>query len=287
MPAFTYTALKNAEEMETDEGFKGFTVRVGQYYFYYSIHVHQSQLRRLSIRNHTINIVIYDRSADEIVADFSHKGDFGFESVKLSDGSFAPFTPEGTQIRDFQKANGLPNKFRSINVIDLDNLDEGFSYRKPPIIGQYEFWETLPMCAKPKNSRAMLSTVFKRPNIGIRTVANLDHIVFLGLPTAGKFYRNLGLNRSFRVGKMQFGQEFCPLDPATSQAASGVFYTNPAGDMVLPGPGPNAVRQYFKEGFKIVLSGRFEVVDRDSGEHQKGARGFFLDHGYGIDPDKN
>lgn len=285
-PAFTYTALKD-ERPEIDIGFKAFNLRIGNFFFYYIIHVAQSKLRRLRLRDHTVNVVIYDRGSNEVVADFSQKGDFGWQSVRLSDGSYAAFLPVDVAIKQEQDEQGLPEQFRSINVLDIDNPNPAFSFRRPPSIGQYEVWDTLPMCAEPKNRRAMFSVSFKSPNNGIRTLEQPDVETVLGRQVGSTFFRNVGLNRSIRVSKMKFSSSFCPIDPASGAAASGVFYTDASGQTVLPGPGPNAVRQFFKPGFTLEVNGRYELVDRNSGEHRRGSKGFYADHSYGIDPENN
>lgn len=285
-PTFTYTAFKN-NEVERDQGFKGFTLRIGSYYFYYSIHVEQSSLRRVTVRNHTVGVVIYDRRSKEVVADFAHKGDFGWQSVRLNDGDYAAFLEEDVAIKARQDAEGLPEVFRSINVLIPGSPNPAFAHRRPPSIGQYEVWDTLPICAQPKNRRAMLSASFRLPNTGIRTLEEPDVVTTLGLDVGGTFIKNVGLNRALRVSKMKFSAEFCPTDPGTGAAASGVFYTDASGANVVAGPGPGALRQFFKPGFTLEVNGRFEVVDPTSGEYRRGSRGFFTDHSYGVDPTKN
>lgn len=86
---------------------------------------------------------------------------------------------------------------------------------------------------------------------------------------------------------VQFGGMHCEFANKPNATVSGYFYTSPRGDELLDGPGKNTIRQYIKEGFNLKVSGTFEVAELGLGLHTNGALGFFTDHGYGLDPDKN
>lgn len=279
-PKFTYTAWKNDRQNEADRGFKGFVIRTNAHLIYFSLHVVQANLRRVGVRFHTINVAIADRRTKELLMDVQHKGDFGWAGVRLLGGkTFRPIFPEDENIMAWQAPG--PNNFRSINILDVDSPNPEFEIRKPVLIGQYEIWQTVPMCSKPKSRKSLLNVQLKLPNTGFKAVNQKDVVVDLGRMAGGKFYKSVGLNRSIKAQNLEFAAEHCP------NGTSGVFYTNPAGTEIRPGPGPNAVRQFVKPGLKAVMNGRFETVDKWTGLHFKGARGFFADHGFGVDPNNN
>lgn len=138
------------------------------------------------------------------------------------------------------------------------------------------------MCSKPNSRNALLNVQLKLPNTGFKALDQPEVVVDLGRKFKGKFYKSVGLNRSIKASKLEFAAEHCP-----GNGTSGVFYTDPKGLEIRPGPGPTSVRQFVKPGFKGVMTGRYETTDSWTGLHFKGARGFFADHGYGIDADNN
>lgn len=280
-PKFDYTAWKNGRMDESDEGFKGFVIRTSKYFIYFSLHAVQSGLRRTTVQFHTINLVVKDRRTKETYLDISHKGDFGFQAVQLKNGGFMPINKKEEKIMKDQEEKEQAMNFRSVNVIDVNKLDNRFKFRKTVLIGEYEFWNTMPICTEPKNLRKLLEVQFKLVNTGIKSLKSPNTIVRLGRMIGKKFYKSTGLNRSISASELKIGARYCP------GKASGVFYTDAAGKTVLKGPGRNAVRQFVKPGFSMVLDGRFETVDNWVGLHLEGGRGFFVDMGYGIDPDKN
>lgn len=281
-PKFTYTSWKNNREMESDHGFKGFVLRSGPYFIYYSLHVMQSQLRRVTERFHTINFAVVDRRTKELLMDIQHKGDFGWAGVRLLGGKrFRAIDAMQEAVR--QDLLSGPNNFRSINIIDENNPNPEFDFARSQILlGAYEEWQTLPMCMQTSRRTSVFHVVLKLPNTGFKSLAEPNTIVDLGRKLQGRFYKNTGLNRSVRFRQLNIGAQFCP-----AGAAGGFFYTDPDGKEIRPGPSPTSVRQFVKPGFNFVLNGRFEAVDTWTGLHFKGARGFFSDHGYGIDPDRN
>lgn len=280
-PLFDYTAWKNGRMEESDEGFKGFVMRYDKYMIYYNIHAKQSSLRRTKVRFHTINLVIKDRLTNELYMDIRQKGDFGFQGVQLKNKEFLPINAKEQEIKDEQDRKGLPRNFRSINVIDESNLDPRFRYRKSLILGLYEFWNTQPICTRPKSRTSLLLVEFKLVNTGMKSLTRPDSIVKLGRRNNGKLFQNAGLNRSITVSKFRIGAQYCP------GGKSGTFYTDPDGKRILSGPGRSAVKQFVKPGFNMMLDGRFEAVDNWVGMHLRGARGFMKDSGYGIDPENN
>lgn len=280
-PKFTYTSRKNNRQMETQRGFKGFVLRTGPYYVYCSLHVVQSSLNRVTTRFHTINFAVVDRNTKELLMDIQHKGDFGWTGVRLFDKkTFEPIDSTQQNIQVAQLSG--PNNFRSINVLENPNNQFDTS-RVPPELGQYEEWQTLPMCMEMKNRDSLLAVILKTPNTGIKSLTRQNDLVRLGRPGKSELRQSSGLNRSLRFNNLQFGAEFCP----DSGASGGYFYTDANGTEIRSGPGPTSVRQFVKPGFKGTLDGRYEVEDIWSGLYEEDARGFFAGHGYGIDPTWN
>lgn len=174
------------------------------------------------------------------------------------------------------------NNFRSINILDVDNPNPDFQIRNPVLIGQYEVWQTEPMCSKGRTRKKLLNVQLKLPNTGFKALDQPDEIVDLGRSSGRKFYKSVGLNRSLKTSDLEFAAKHCP-----GNGTSGVFYIDPTGTEIRPGPGPTSVRQFVKPGFKGIMNGRFETVDKWTGLHFRGVRGFFADHGYGIDANNN
>lgn len=276
-PKFSYTSRKN-NEMETQEGFKGFVLNSGQYLIYFSVHILQSSIRRVTARFHTISFVVVDRNTKKVLMEIQHKGDFGFTGVQLINRSFYPINLEQRGIQ--AELESGPDNFRSINIMENNGL---FEQSRGKSLGQYEFWRTLPICMKARNRREGVNIVLKTPNTGIRSMARQGEKVLLGRLLHGKMHQSKGLNRELRFKNLQFGAEFCP----SSGAKGGYFYTDPTGHQIRPGPGPTSVRQYVEPGFKASLTGKFEIEDPWGGLHRDQARGFFTDHGFGIDPEQN
>ena len=280
-PTFDYTSWKDGRSEESDEGFKGFVLRYEKYMIYFSLHGKQSSLRRTKVQFHTITLVIKDRVTNELYLEIQHKGDFGFQGVQLKNGDFLPINAVQQGIRDAQDAARAARAFRSVNVVDEANLDARFRFRGSPILGLYEFWNTLPICTKAKSRTKLLQTEFKLVNTGIKSLQRADTSVKLGRRAEGKLFQNTGLNRSMSIKELKIGARYCP------EGKSGRFYTDVRGQRIVSGPGRTAVKQFVKPGFEMVLNGRFETVDTWVGLHTEGARGFFVDSGYGIDPEMN
>jgi len=126
----------------------------------------------------------------------------------------------------------------------------------------------------------MVAVIIKNPITGIKSVTEVETPVNLGR----KGIRSDGLVRTVRFNRVTFGAQYCSF-PVTS--TDGYFYTDPDGERVLSGPGPDAIRQFIKPGFSLTVSGGFEPDENWVGLHIRGKRGFFTGAGYGIDPSKN
>ena len=283
VPKYTYTSFKNGAEDESDAGFKGFVWPQGDFMVFYSIHAQASSLRRINERFHTIVVAITHAKTKELMYEFSQKGDFGFRAARGKvKNTFVPFDQDDADMQlaqDLDKGN--PRRMRSFNVIDEGNLDKRFEYRRDVLEGVYEEWQTLPKCASAPPYGSVIIDL-KSPGTGVKSTTKLDEMVRLERTT-----RNNGAARSIRVAvPIVFSGAHCNFTNS-AEPVSGYFYTDPKGETLLSGPGPNAVRQYAKEGFSLSVSGVFEPVELGLGLHVNKGLGFFYDHGFGINPDKN
>lgn len=243
---------------------------------YYQLHAQTSNIARIRVRQHTITLAIVHTRTKELMVDITHKADFGYNSVRLRGRNYQPLTREDVAIAANETG---PLNFRSINVLNMANPNPEFKNRKPVPIGTYEIWQTRPICTV-SVGRGGVQVVFRQPATGIKTPDSLTK-VNLGRKYNNRFFKSTGLNRHIRMAGLQVSSKHCP------EGAAGKFYTNPSATTVLEGPGRNAIRQYVKPEFSVTIDGRFEAVDNWVGMHAKGWRGFFHDHGYGIDPNKN
>lgn len=284
--AFGYTALKNSNEAESDEGFKAYIFEYGNYIVYVNVHVQTGQLRRATARYHTIALVIVRKSDKSVVFEVTHKGDFGFLSVRSKTDNFIPIRREDEAIHGEQLRGGHGiRKFRSINLLP-GPMNPKFKYRPDMYEGVYEAWATVPICCKTRKYGGIHIDI-KNPGTGIRSVGSLARV---NLHRQNRL--NVGTNRMIRVSKMTCGIEYCEFDNMESSGvawppADGVFYTNANGTLLYAGPGRGAIRQFAKPGFEVYVHQDFiEATENGAGMHKAGV-GFFPDHGYGIDPERN
>lgn len=282
VPRYTYTAFKNGRQKEEDSGFKGFVWPQGNFMVYYGMHAQASSLRRINERFHTIVVAITDAKTKELMYEFSQKGDFGFRAGRGRRGGFVPFEKEDEEIMDEQNSDKeVHRRFRSFNVIDMKKFDQRFEYRRRPLEGVYEAWVTLPKCVSAPPFGQIIVDL-KSPGSGVKGTDRVNEMVELSRST-----RNVGAARSIRVdAPITFSGAHCKFSNSDAEV-SGYFYTDTKGETLLDGPGPNAVRQYAKKGFSLDVTGVFEVEELGLGLHEHRKLGFFYDHGYGLNPDKN
>lgn len=269
--------------MESQEGFKGMVGDCGDHLIYYNLHVQASKLRRMTVRFHTIEMVVVDAQTHEVLFHVRHKGDFGFLSARrVGKNGFLPLNAIDEEIERAQ-GNG-PRLTRAVNVIRVEDLDPDVYYRaQGTLVGAYEEWATVPICARVPGKGAVKVDV-ETPPTGISSKNELDDRVILGRQYGDKFRRNDAINRSYRFKRFRVEAELCDFGGAMPQ---GYFYTDVNGTTLKNGPGPDAVRQYIKPGFKFEVSAKFETMDQWLGLHTKDALGFLRDHGFGVDPEVN
>ncbi len=290
-PKFGYVALKNRNEDESHNGFKGIVMQVENQLVYYGLHMHMSHPRRFFTRFHTAVFAVVDANTKELLLELSYKADYGFVATRLKKGGHYPLREIDRELHERQVNQKVSRGMRVVNVINPGNLDKRFMYREKGNIlkGEYEQWVMQPLCSKKQGLREPVVDI-KDPLQALRTAeSDSDDAIILGRDLHGRFKRNVGVNRDFRVTNLQIAEEFCQfrLSEIGGIPKSGVFYTDVYGKRIIKGPGRHAVRQYIKPGFRLNITGIFMVDDTWLGLHKKGIMGGLRDITYSVDPTQN
>lgn len=291
-PKFGYTAWKNGREKEPHNGFKGVVFKSENFLIYFSLHAHTSSLRRISKRIHTITLVVVDADTKELLVEITHKAFFGFLATRGKKESFIPLTAEDKKIMEELKMDNWSRNKRSVNVIDLDNLNPDYEYHEPRssiLRGRYEDWTTKPLCGGP-GRYGMVTVDFVNPSTGIKSVTEMDTKVLLGFNYGKEFIRNDGSSRLIAFHDFRMSEDDCVFklkDIKRGMSVDGTFYTDAYGQQIVRGPGPSSVRQFIKPGFEMKLSGMYRPIDVWVGMFEEDADGRFTSYGFGLDPDEN
>lgn len=260
-PLFGYVALKNGNESESHNGFKSMVLDVGEHYLYYGFHAKLSDPRRFFARHHTVVIAVAEKKSKELVLELSYKADFGFLAARSRDHKLIPLRPIDNAIQEQQKAKGLRDAMRNINVINPSNPDPRYSYKNTGadiLKGQYEQWVAPLMCADLSQLRGPQLDV-KQPQTGLRYAGSGGAgMIKLGRELHGAWRQHVGVNRDVRFQKLAMSFELCGLGKETKD---GVFYTDVYGKRRLPGPGKGAVRQFIKPGTDLFFEGGIFMAD--------------------------
>lgn len=293
-PKYEYTAYKNNREQEDHNGFKGVVFRHGPYFVYWSIHAHTSSVRRVSVRLHTVTIAVTNVRTKELLVELTHKGFFGFLAARVPSG-FLALSPVEQRIREAVESDNWGRNKRSVNVIDINNLNPAYLYRTPEsaiLRGQYEDWTTGPICTG-RGRDGMITVDFTNPSTGIKSAARRGDKVLLGGNIGSKFIRNDGSSRILILSNFVLSADNCVFKLANikgGRSVNGVFYTNPAGDVIEDGPGRDRVRQFMKPGFEMRVKGLgiYETGSTWLGmfENRTHVRGQ-SSYGFPIDPEVN
>lgn len=292
-PKYGYTALKNGNEDESHKGFKGIVMDVDDKLVYYGIHAHMSKGHRFGTRHHTKVIAVVDKITKKLEVELSFKADYGHREVRLAEGNDRlPLSSEDEALRDAISSGSQPRKQRLINVIDPKNYDTRLLYRTPPdqLHGEYEQWSTHPICSTVK--RWGEPTVdFKDMGLALRTTSSApSDVTVLGRIIDDDFIQQPSTNREFRSEDFEISDKYCifPLPDINGKPdANGKFYTDPYGNVLLGGPGPEACAQLVHPGFNLKITGRYETMDTWYGMYTKGSSGSMKNVGYGIDENEN
>lgn len=290
-PKFGYVAWKNDQESEIHEGFKGVVAKEGDYLVYFMMHGQTSNVRRLGLRFHTMTLVVADATSKKLLLEIAHKGDYGFISARKAGGGVVPLSKEDEELEKMLDEDDLSNH-RTVNVINLGNLDSRFDYQeeKEDILrGRYEEWVTTPICSR-SGRQGALRMDFTSPITGIKVANDLTSEIALGSNSDDGFIKHDGLGRIFRAREYRLSERSCmfhleDIDGGTSK--DGEFYTDATGTKLLKGPSMNAVKQFVTPGLSLSLDGDYEAIESWTGMFEKGVEGRMINYGYGIDPAVN
>ena len=159
--------------------------------------------------------------------------------------------------------------------------------RSPPEAGQYEEWNTVATCMRPKPQKTRISLVLKHLVTGTRRINMIRRIdkMYLGRETkkipiskgenTTRFVLNTSQSRMLVMQALEISKDYCPL------GQNGTFYTDPFG-IPTAGPSHNAARQFIKPGFELKIDDRFEVEEQLLGLYSSFPHNVFQDHGYGM-----
>lgn len=195
---------------------------------------------------------------------------------------------------DQQYEDKMPPRRRSINVIDVDNLDKRLSFQTGPklLLGRYEDWTTQPICTKGGSmfGSGSITLDVTSPITGVKSVTELDVPVQLGYYQDGHFMRSTAQRRVLTIKDMKIGDENCMFDVGSihgSRTPLGYFYTDAYGKELMDGPGRQSVRQFLKPGFSISLNGKYEALDSWLQMYEKDHLSVVKNIGFGLDPNEN
>lgn len=152
-----------------------------------------------------------------------------------------------------------------------------------------EQWRTELPCTSTSRFNELTLDI-KDPASALREAGTADQTI-LGSSLNGELIPQLSLHRAIITEGMKVGETECSFSLSSIsglRAKDGVFYTDPQGKRLLPGPGPNHVRQYIKPGFQAVIGeGKYEPADTWTGMYELKHTGSFQNIGFGIDPNYN
>ncbi|KAI0561690.1 hypothetical protein FGB62_74g18 [Gracilaria domingensis] len=227
----------------------------------------------------------------ELLADVTHKGFFGFTGTRALGGGFVGLTNEEEEMRNELWDNDRASNKRSVNVINLNDLNPNYAYNEEGIIrGRYEEWTTNPICSGAGRS-GMVTMDIRNPITGIVSSTKSDESVSLGSEKNGVLTRHDGSSRLMRIRDFAFGDSHCQFasDTGDDRPADGTFYTDASGRTLMSGPSETSVRQFVKRGFGMEMDGvsRYIVTDPWGGELAAGLSPGQSSDGYGLDPNVN
>lgn len=278
---FDYTALKNDFQDESHIGFKGYVIPVNNQYLYMNVHADTRRMGRIEELTHTVVVAITDKGGD-LKMELNCKARFGGSFAEYDDQHRPGFPnmqvlPVGSDKNRrlleeiFSEKNYYSRRVQGkrLNVLNQDYMDYRLKYETNHLtLGLYEKWiggGNGQMCFKteePYREDGFMLDI-KDPDFGCKTV-ECNEPVEMGekRPDQEYFYPSRGLNRELSFRNIEFAPEHCGFGiPEPGKRNNGVFYTDPECTTVLDGPGPNAVRQYMVDGFKLNIEGAYAVND--------------------------
>lgn len=273
-PPFGLVAWKNGREDESHIGFKGYAFRVDSVYYYLTVHIDTTSMRRAHTRTHTVSLAaVNDQGAT--LLDVRCKGDFGFgftlPSDFMSNFRFLALGADEAAIQAAAEADPARQPIhhsRRINVV-VPGGDPSIDEADLPV-GRYEEWRGgLGYCTSSPESGAGMTIDIKDPITGCRSLGcpGSDEEPVELAPTAdvprNVFVPSRGLRRDLILDAVTVGRGSCP---GLDGISADTWYTNAACSRVMSGPGPEAVRQMADAAWSgATLDGKYGSEDSWSG----------------------
>ncbi|GAB0494689.1 hypothetical protein MMPV_005985 [Pyropia vietnamensis] len=272
-PPFGLVAWKNGREDESHIGFKGYAFHVNGVYYYLTVHIDTTSLRRVHTRTHTVSLAAVDEQGATLL-DVRCKGDFGFSFTLPSDFMYNfRFLALGADEEAIQAAAEADparqpiHHSRRINVV-VPGGDPAIDEADLPV-GRYEEWQGgLGYCTSSPDSNAGMTIDIKDPITGCRSLSCPAAEVPAELAPTADVPRNIfvpsrGLRRDLILNAVTVGRGSCPNLDGT---IANTWYTDAACSRVLSGPGPGAVRQMAAAAWAgATLDGKYGSADSWSG----------------------
>lgn len=245
---FDYYADKGGRQ-ELHEGFKVFVVNSDDYSMMFAAHLGSSAAGRICARIHAYDVALAERRTGELLADLRLKADFGY-TVAID---------EGSQIY----------RLKSRECPEMAALPDSASGRvRIPIAGTsgYEPWNP----GVRGNVLGMLNPpviVIDNSVTKLDVARRLDGTVLLD---AAGFAEYTGLAETGETGERHWlsfpggdvGGGFSV--EASRAAASGAFFTDYLGQILLEPGDPNAVRQFLKPGLSFLYRNDKIIFTQDA-----------------------
>lgn len=266
---YHYVSLKNNDQDEDHEGFKGYVVPVGDKYVYVNIHAETKKLSRVNVQFHTMVIAITDQKSGNLLYEMSCKADFGGSGADYAEGSRPKDGPDMLPMGNAATQKLLEETYLSsdryfdrkivkkrINLYNPGNLDPRLRYEKGDKgRGVYEGWtgggEQFCMNSSQKYRSDGIEIDIKNAHTGCVDQDCTREIILGNAPDKYRsyFFPNLGTNREIIFRGTSIGPEHCQFK-LPKVGADGIFYTDQYCQKTCDGPGPNCVRQIMKPEFK-------------------------------------
>lgn len=234
--AFTYVALKNQNQPERGEGFKGFVIKdeATQIGWYINLHSETSTDQRVCARFHTVTLAATDLRTGRLLLELGYKGDFGFSR-------------ENNDSEQFITPNACPDQAKIAQQTDASKRIRVASDGN----GGYEQWDG--GCVRALGMECGNRVI----GIDIQNPATscADYSCSRLIINDGSSTRRTIDVRKLKVSYLE------SLDLSDGKK-DGYFYTDVYGlNPGLSPDDPGAVRQYVKPGLSLSLDGRFTTED--------------------------
>lgn len=268
-PQFGYTAwhtgsgsTSNGRQSESHNGFKVFSMQLPsderKRAVVFTVHMHLSKARRFFARHHTVIVAVLEPAVDgewEIEMELHMKMDFGATTTKMrqvSPGSGQMPIGEGQkEILEILKAE--KNEFRARRINVMNNAMFRFGY---------EAWDgPLNTCSGGRGGNRRLdhglSFDIRNPATAIPYMKNAS----VPIPDSGLEQFSLRRrdsvdkrvhSRTFYIGVEHCKDGFREAVAEAQKSNGGEFYTDSYFEEVMDGSGKFNLRQFVKNGFKMV-----------------------------------